>query len=66
MSYDWTGMEQITYEEAVDGWINNKHGQIYLIYDDGTEGAAESLKEIKDHYEKYRGEFGVEIKEGQK
>ena len=62
MSYDWTGMQKITYEEAVDRW--NKNHEVYLIYDDETEAVAESLEDIKKHHEKYSGEFGYEKEDG--
>lgn len=58
MGYQWDGMQKITYEEAVKLYTENLDG-VYLLYDDDTEGAAESLDEIENH-NSYGGEFGYE------
>ena len=53
--YTWEGMKKISYKEAL-----TSDTQVYLLYGDDTEGAAESDEDMKMHYEN-GGEFGIEL-----
>lgn len=56
MAYTWEGMQIISYEEAIKMYKENK--EVYRVYEeDDSEGLAESLEEIHDHYER-GGIFG--------
>lgn len=59
MGYKWEGMKKITYEEALKEYRKGNLA-IYLLYDDDTEGLAESESDIHEH-QKHYGEFGYEI-----
>ena len=53
--YTWEGMKKISYEEALECGAG-----CYLLYDDDTEGLAESDEDMKMHYEN-GGKFGIEL-----
>jgi hypothetical protein len=57
MSYTWEGMEKISYQEALER-MNNEQ-EVYLLYDDQTEGLADDFERMSHHHE-CGGEFGVE------
>lgn len=57
MGYTWEGMQKISYEKAREMFLED--GGIYLLYDDNTEGEADTIEEIDAHNE-YGGEFGIE------
>lgn len=50
-------LRKISYKEAVKRFNEDK--EVYLLYDDGTEGLAETLEDMERHH-KNGGEFGVE------
>ncbi len=54
MSYDLVGMNKISRNEAVGRWENNQ--EVFLLYDNDTEGVANTLDEIQT----FEGEFGYE------
>jgi hypothetical protein len=62
--YSWEGMQEITYEQALAWFDNDKQSirPIYLLYQDNTEGLAISKDEVIQHYNS-GGRFGVEIDE---
>lgn len=57
MSYTWEGITKINYEQAIELFNANK--EVYLLYDDDTEGLAHELADIKRHIVN-SGEFGYE------
>ena len=57
MSYNWDGMEKITFAEAKERIDANK--SVFLLYDDDTEAEADSIDDLIRH-NKYFGEFGYE------
>ena len=54
MSYNWDGMVVIDKEEAIERYMDDK--EVYLLYDDDTEAAAEMFVDILEH----DGDFGYE------
>lgn len=46
MAYTWEGMKKITKDEAVK--MFNEGREVYRLYEDGTEGLVEDIKDILD------------------
>lgn len=57
--YKWLGMKEVSYDFAI---IYFKDNAIYKLYEDNTESLAESIDDIKCHYEN-GGRFGIELNE---
>ena len=55
--YTWEGMTKISFQEAVNRFKNNQ--DVFLLYDDGTEGLAEDIETIETH-NNYGCEFGYD------
>lgn len=60
--YLWLGMREISYGYAIEliERATNNSPCVYKLYEDNTESLAESLDDIKCHYEN-GGKFGIEI-----
>lgn len=56
--YYWLGMKEVSYDFTI---IYFKNNAIYKLYEDNTESLAESIDDIKRHYEN-GGKFGIELK----
>ena len=55
--YLWLGMQEVSRDFAILYFKNNA---IYKLYEDNTESLAESIDDIKCHYEN-GGKFGIEL-----
>jgi hypothetical protein len=55
--YTWEGMTKISYKKALARFNENR--EVFLLYDDGTEGRAEDVESLEAHHG-YSGEFGYE------
>lgn len=55
--YKWLGMREVSYDFAI---MYFKDNAIYKLYEDNTESLAESIDDIKCHYEN-GGKFGIEL-----
>lgn len=62
--YLWLGMKKISYGYALELFERGTKDSdnVYLLYEDNTENLAESIDDIKCHYEN-GGEFGIELKD---
>ena len=62
--YLWLGMKKISYDYALELFERGTKDSdnVYLLYEDNTENLAESIDDIKCHYEN-GGEFGIELKD---
>lgn len=58
MAYTYERMLKISAKEALSRFLRGE--EVYLLYDDNTEGAVEIAEEIARH-EADGGEFGTEI-----
>lgn len=56
--YEWPGIERIPVLQAAHLFTDNSK-EVFLLYDDDTEGLAQSISEIIDHH-LAGGEFGIE------
>lgn len=57
--YTWAGMKVITVRQAM-----RSQRQVYCLYADNTEGTADCVSQIQDHYDD-GGFFGVEYAPGE-
>ena len=55
--YKWLGMKEVSRDFAIAYFKDNA---IYKLYEDNTESLAESIDDIKCHYEN-GGKFGIEL-----
>lgn len=55
--YKWLGMREVSKDFAI---LYFKDNAIYKLYEDNTESLAESIDDIKCHYEN-GGKFGIEL-----
>jgi hypothetical protein len=52
-------MKEISYDFAVY-LFKTETIEVFLLYDDGTEGVCKDIEDLKIHHHKYGGIFGIE------